>query len=149
MLVSLASYFRYKNITGLQTRCIVTFYSNTIFQEILGYNGTLSRVISGCLQIWQFLCASAAIFLIDRVGRRKLLLVGAGGMAVSQAGLAGLTKYASVNQSAAGATLLFDFLTLAFFPIGLFLIPFMYAAEIAPLRIRAKVTSMSAATNWL
>lgn len=134
------------NHTGLQTWCLVTFYSNTIFQEILGYNGTLSRFISGCLQIWQFLCASSAVFLADRVGRRKLLLVWTGGMAVSQAGLAALAKYTSTSQSAAGATLLFDFMTLAFFPIGLFLISFMDAAEIAPLRIRAKVTSNS---RWL
>lgn len=44
---------------------------------------------------------------------------------------------------------MFDLLALAFFPIGLFLIPFMYAAEIAPLKIRHKITAMSAATNLL
>jgi MFS family permease len=127
----------------------VTFYSNTIFQQILGYDGTTSRIISGCLQLWQVCCATLAVFLVDRFGRRKLLLTAACGMAVSQAGLAALTKYASGNKSVAGATLLFDFMTLAFFPIGLFLIPFMYAAEISPLKIRHKVTAMSAATNWL
>lgn len=128
---------------------IISFYSNTIFEDVLGYSGTLSRVISGCLQIWQFLCATLAIFLVDRIGRRKLLLIGSAGMAVSQAGLAALTKYAHVNQTVAGVTFLFDFMALFFFPIGLFLVPFMYSAEIAPLKIRAKVTSLSACTNWL
>lgn len=128
---------------------IISFYSNIIFENILGYSGTLSRVISGCLQIWQFLCATLAIFLVDRIGRRKLLLIGAGGMVVSQAGLAGLSKYAPVNKTVAGTTLLFDFMALFFFPIGLFLVPFMYSAEIAPLRIRAKVTALSSATNWI
>lgn len=146
----------------------VTFYSNTIFQEILGYSGTISRVISGCLQIWQLCFATLAVFLIDRVGRRPLLLTCSAGMVISQAGLAALTKYSHVSQSVAGASLLFYFLPLAFFPVGLckrpwsahrqfqrltclriVLIPFMYAAEIAPLRIRAKVTAMSSATNWL
>ncbi|KIW16519.1 hypothetical protein PV08_06574 [Exophiala spinifera] len=128
---------------------IVTFYSNTIFQNILGYSPVLSRVISGCLQIWQFLCATLAMFLVDRIGRRKLLLIGSFGMIISQSGLAALTKYAPGDKRVAGATLLFDFMSLFFFPIGLFLIPFMYAAEISPLRIRAKVTAMSASTNWI
>lgn len=127
----------------------VTFYSNEIFQQILGYNGTKSRVISGCLQIWQFCMATLAVFLVDRLGRRKLLMIGAGGMTIAQAGQAALIKYSHVSKSVAGVTLLFDFLALAFFPIGLFLIPFMYSAEIAPLRIRHKITAMSAATNWL
>ena len=105
----------------------VTFYSNEIFQQILGYNGTTSRVISGCLQIWQFCMATLAVFLVDRLGRRKLLMIGAAGMTIAQAGQAALIKYSHVSKSVAGATLLFDFLALAFFPIGLFLIPLMYS----------------------
>jgi MFS family permease len=93
--------------------------------------------------------ATLAVFLIDRLGRRQLLMIGAAGMTIAQAGQAALIKYSHVSKSVAGATLLFDFLALAFFPIGLFLIPFMYSAEIAPLRIRHKITAMSAATNWL
>ncbi|KAH0286332.1 general substrate transporter [Aureobasidium namibiae CBS 147.97] len=136
----------FAQMTGVN---IITFYSNEIFQQILGYNGTTSRVISGCLQIWQFCMATLAVFLVDRLGRRKLLMIGAAGMTIAQAGQAALIKYSHDSKSVAGATLLFDFMALAFFPIGLFLIPFMYSAEIAPLRIRHKITAMSAATNWL
>ncbi|KAJ5443480.1 Major facilitator superfamily domaingeneral substrate transporter [Penicillium daleae] len=70
-------------------------------------------------------------------------------MAIAQACLAGLSSDLG-NKSAAGASLLFYFIALFCFPIGLFLVPFMYAAEIATLlRTRAKVTAMSAAANWL
>ncbi|CAG8898184.1 unnamed protein product [Penicillium egyptiacum] len=127
---------------------IITFYSDTIFESNLGYSGTLSRIITGCLQIWQFLAAGVAVLLIDRVGRRPLLIAAAAGMAVAQACLAGLSSDLA-NRSAAGASLLFYFVALFCFPIGLFLVPFMYAAEIAPLRTRAKVTAMAAAANWL
>ena len=127
---------------------VITFYSTTIFQNTLGYSGTIARVISGCLQIWQFVAAGLAILLVDRVGRRKLLLAGAIGMTVATTALAGLESDLS-NKSAASASIFFYFVALFFFPIGLFLIPFMYAAEIAPLRIRAKVTAMSASSNWL
>ncbi|CRL30578.1 Sugar/inositol transporter [Penicillium camemberti] len=127
---------------------IITFYSDTIFESDLGYSGTLSRIITGCLQIWQFLAAGLAVLLIDRVGRRPLLIAAAAGMTVAQVCLAGLSSDLE-NKSAAGASLLFYFMALFCYPIGLFLVPFMYAAEIAPLCTRAKVTAMSAASNWL
>lgn len=31
----------------------------------------------------------------------------------------------------------------------MFLIPFMYASEIAPLKVRSQICAMSAASNWL
>ena len=69
-------------------------------------------------------------------------------MVVANAGLAGLQSH-SDNRTVAGCSLIFYFLALAAFPIGLFLIPFMYASEIAPLKIRSRVTAMSSASNWL
>lgn len=127
---------------------VITFYSNTIFTDDLGYSDVTARIITSSLQTWQFLAATSAIFLIDRVGRRRLLLVAASLMAVANAGLAGLQSHTG-SSVADGCTLIFYFLALAAFPIGLFLIPFMYAAEIAPLRIRAQVTAMASAFNWL
>ncbi|KAM3413823.1 hypothetical protein BST61_g10506 [Cercospora zeina] len=127
---------------------VITFYSNTILQQRLGYSAVLSRIISSCLQTWQFIMATSAVFLIDRFGRRRLLITGAFLMCVANAGLAGLQSDVT-NKTAAGCSLFFYFLALAAFPIGLFLIPFMYSSEIAPLRIRAKVTAMSGCSNWL
>jgi MFS family permease len=127
---------------------VITFYSNTILQQDLGYSPILSRVISSCLQTWQFFAATSAIFLIDRIGRRRLLIGGAALMAIANAGLAGLQSHKD-NATAAGCSLIFYFLALAAFPIGLFLIPFMYSAEIAPLRVRSQITAMSGGFNWL
>lgn len=127
---------------------VITFYSDSIFENDLHYSGTIARIITGCLQIWQFLAAGLAVLLIDRFGRRPLLITAGIGMTIAQACLAGLSSDLE-NKSAAGASILFYFIALFCFPIGLFLVPFMYAAEIAPLRTRAKVTAMSAAANWL
>lgn len=127
---------------------VITFYSNTIFEQDLHYSAITSRIISACLQTWQFLMATSSVFLIDRFGRRKLLMAGAFFMCIANAGLAGLQSHAS-NSTAAGCSLIFYFMALAAFPIGLFLIPFLYSSEIAPLRIRTKVTAMSGCSNWL
>ncbi|KAI7162524.1 hypothetical protein KC324_g13124, partial [Hortaea werneckii] len=128
---------------------VITFYSNTIFQHDLGYDAVLSRVISGCMQTWQFVAATSAIFLVDRFGRRKLLLVGACFMVIANAGITGTQSHAAGNTTIAGVCILFYFIALAAFPIGLFLVPFMYASEIAPLQIRAQVTAMSSSANWI
>lgn len=127
---------------------VVTFYSDSIFESQLGYSGTIARIISGCLQLWQVIAAGLAILLVDRFGRRKLLITAAVGMTISQACLAGLSSDLT-DKSAASASIFFYFSALFCFPIGLFLLPFMYAAEIAPLRVRSKVTAMLAGTNWL
>lgn len=127
---------------------IITFYSDSILESDLHYSGTIARIISGCLQIWQVCAAGLAVLLIDRYGRRPLLIGAAAGMTIAQACLAGLSSDLG-NHSAASACIFFYFMALFCFPIGLFLVPFMYAAEIAPLRIRAKVTAMSAAANWI
>ena len=103
---------------------IITFYSDTILQNQLGYSGTIARVISGCLQIWQVLSAGLGVLVIDRFGRRRLLLFSAVGMMVSQACLAGLQSDAK-NKGASSASILFFFTALFCFPIGLFLLPFM------------------------
>jgi hypothetical protein len=47
------------------------------------------------------------------------------------------------------AVIFFYFFAQFTLPIGMFIIPFMYGAEIAPLGIRHKVTAMGAATSWL
>ncbi|KAK2023741.1 general substrate transporter [Colletotrichum zoysiae] len=127
---------------------IVTFYSTTIFETQLNYSPTESRIFSACIQVWQFIAAGFALVLIDRFGRRKLLMAGALGMCVAQTSLAGLMSD-QANKSAAEAAIFFYFVAMFFFPIGLFLLPFMYAAEIAPLNIRAQVTAISACANWL
>lgn len=127
---------------------IITFYSDTILETNLHYSGTTARIVSGCLQIWQFFAAGLAVLLIDRFGRRPLLITAAIGMTIAQSCLAGLSSDLS-NTGAASASIAFYFIALFCFPIGLFLVPFMYAAEIAPLRTRAKVTAMSAASNWI
>lgn len=128
---------------------IITFYSDTILQTDLGYSGTIARVISACLQVWQLICALFAVFLIDRFGRRPLIICCAGGMAITQVCLAGLNSIVATNRNAAYACIFFLFAALTFFPIGLFILPFMYAADISPLQTRGKVTAMSAASNWL
>lgn len=107
-----------------------------------------ARLFSGCVQIWQLLCAGLSVILIDKIGRRRLLMAGAAGMCVAQTALSGLISDLT-NNATGEAAVFFYTLAMFFFAIGLFLLHSMYAGEIAPLSIRHKVAALGACTNLL
>ena len=69
-----------QQITGIN---LVTYYATTVFETSLQFDGTLSRFMTAWLGVEYFLAACVAIFVIDRFGRRKMMMFGAGGMALS------------------------------------------------------------------
>lgn len=132
-------------LTGVN---VVTFYSTTIFQDQLGYTPVQARIFSGCLQIFQTICAFLSILLIDVFGRRGIMIHSSALMAICQFVLGGLASDLS-NKANGKAMIAFFFLALYAFPTGLLMVVFIYSAEIAPLEVRAKITAMSSAANWL
>jgi hypothetical protein len=52
----------------------VIYYSGTLFNKSIGFDKHLSGLMSGFLQTWFFVASFIPWFLIDRVGRRPLLL---------------------------------------------------------------------------
>lgn len=50
------------------------YYSNTLFSTSLGFSSHLSALMSGFLQTWLFVASFIPWVLIDRIGRRPLLL---------------------------------------------------------------------------
>jgi sugar porter (SP) family MFS transporter len=121
----------------------LVFYTSTIFGD-LGFTGVKSRLLGCALVTLQSLTALIPLFTVDRVGRRKLLMLSAAGLSVSMAVVAG-TGYSRLADVAAVFIFVFGF----FFPIGFLGLPFLYASEIAPLRMRVPITAIAVATQWL
>jgi sugar porter (SP) family MFS transporter len=94
-----------------------------------------------------------ATFLLDKIGRRPLLLTSVAGMILSLATLAiGLTiiEHASHKMMWAVAMCILGVLSyVATFSIGMGPITWVYSSEIFPLRLRAQGTSMGVAVNRL
>ncbi|KAJ5741702.1 hypothetical protein N7533_011111 [Penicillium manginii] len=126
----------------------ITFYSTSIFEETLGYSGTDARILAACLQMALALGGLTAVFVVDRFGRRPLMMFSLAAMVVEQAAVAGLTSNLG-NAAASRAAVFFYFMADYTLTIGMFIIPFMYGAEIAPLDIRHQVTAMGAMSSWL
>ncbi|KAK1761581.1 sugar transporter [Echria macrotheca] len=126
----------------------LAFYQAKIFEERLGLGGLEARILAGAVFTFQFLVSPAGVLTVDRFGRRKLMVFSAIGMGVCLATMAGTTAVAH-NTAAMGVAVTAIFMFSFFFPIGFLGIPFLYAAEMAPLSHRVPITSMSTGTAWL
>ena len=87
-----------------------------------------------------------AVWILDKVGRKPLLLIGISGMVVCLAvlGLSFLLKAAWVDRIAMFALMAY----VGFFAIGLGPITWVIIAEIFPLRVRAQGIAIAAFVNW-
>lgn len=94
-----------------------------------------------------------ATFLLDRIGRRPLLLSSVGGMILSLATLGfSLTMIDHSTKKlpwAVGLAITTVLSYVAFFSIGMGPITWVYSSEIFPLKLRAQGTSMGVAVNRL
>ncbi|KAJ4467552.1 general substrate transporter [Lentinula aciculospora] len=132
----------FQQITGIN---LITYYATILFER-LGINDVKSRILAACNGTEYFLASLVAIFLIDRVGRRKLMIFGGVGQCLTMVLLAVL---GSINNSAAdivSAVLLFVFNS--FFAVGWLGMTWLYPAEIVGLRMRGPANALSTASNW-
>ncbi|KAG7797281.1 hypothetical protein KL944_004766 [Ogataea haglerorum] len=137
----------FQQITGIN---LITYYAGTLFEKYIGMTAFNSRVLAACNGTEYFLASWIPFFLIENVGRRKLMLFGAAGQSLTMAMLT-VTMYLAAKKddnhaAIAAAVLLFVFNT--FFAIGWLGMTWLYPAEIPPLSIRAPANAVSTAGNW-
>ncbi|GAB7366835.1 hypothetical protein MBLNU230_g1005t2 [Neophaeotheca triangularis] len=152
-LLGIAAQF-FQQICGIN---LITYYATYVFENSLGFGPTMSRLLAACNGTEYFLAGLIAIPLIERVGRRKLMLFGAFGMMSSMMILAGSSSTATINELGApvldtrfgvvATIFLFGFNT--FFAIGWLGMTWLYPAEITGLRIRIQANALSTCSNWL
>ncbi|KAE9410345.1 hypothetical protein BT96DRAFT_953007 [Gymnopus androsaceus JB14] len=114
---------RSQNFRRVALGVVIQCFQQTILFERLGIDDVKSRILAACNGTEYFLASLVAIFLIDRIGRRKLMLFGAVGQCITMVLLAVL---GSINNSAADVP-----------------------AEIVGLRMRGPANALSTASNWI
>lgn len=130
-----------QQVTGINT---VIYYAPTILQEVglASDNAILSAVPIGVVNI---VMTVVSIAVIDRVGRRPLVLGSLAGMVVSIAGLGFVFQL-----DAGGAVAVICLVAyVASFAIGMGPIFWLLIAEIYPQRVRGEAMSVATASNWL
>lgn len=127
---------------------LITFYATTIFEQYLGMDAIRSRVLAACMALMQPFGGLLAFFTIESLGRRPLMIGSAALMGISMAILAGTTS-ADNNTGALVVAVIFLFVFQFIFTVGYAGLTYLYAAEIAPLQIRAAVSAVSTASVWV
>ncbi|ODN88841.1 sugar transporter [Cryptococcus wingfieldii CBS 7118] len=136
----------YQQICGIN---LITYYLTSVLSG-LGLSDEMSRVISGVNGTCYFLTSLIAIAIIERAGRRSLMLWMALAQCATMAVLAGLyNKAQDQNKAAQVVSVLMLFLFNTWFSIGFLGITWLYPAEVTPLRIRAPANALSTASNWI
>ena len=135
----------FQQVTGINT---VIYYAPVIFQSSGLSSASAAILATAGIGIVNVVMTVIAIWLVDRVGRRPLLLGGLLGMGVS------LCLLATAFLLGHGGWLsLLTATTLAayvgFFAIGLGPVFWLLIAELFPLAIRAHGMSMATIVNWL
>ncbi|THU93674.1 general substrate transporter [Dendrothele bispora CBS 962.96] len=132
----------FQQITGIN---LITYYATLLFER-LGISDVNSRILAACNGTEYFLASLIAISLIDKIGRRKLMLFGATGQCLTMVLLAILGSIDNSASQIVSAVLLFVFNS--FFAVGWLGMTWLYPAEITGLRVRGAANALSTASNW-
>ncbi|PWD99820.1 MFS transporter [Marinilabilia rubra] len=132
----------FQQITGINA---IIAYAPTIFNET-GVGGDMALLQSVMVGIVNFLFTLVAVWLIDKLGRKKLLLIGTAGMTVSL----GYLVFAFLTGRADSLGVLISILGyIAFFAASLAPVMWVVTSEIYPNKIRGVAMSVSTAVSWV
>lgn len=122
----------------------VLYYLNDIF-AMAGFSRTSQNLQAVAVGGVMLVATLIALTLIDRYGRRTLLLVGSVGLAGCLAGIAGIFYTHAYEQ----VLLLFVIGYVGFFAFSQGSVIFVYLSEIFPGRVRAQGQSLGCSTHWI
>lgn len=134
----------FQQITGINT---VIYYAPKIFQ-LAGYQTAQTAIFATILVgIVNVAMTVISLWLIDRLGRRPLLIGGLMGMAAALAllGFSFLGGAADVGAIAVAGLMIY----VAFFAISLGPVAWLIISEIYPLGIRGRAMGIATLANWV
>jgi sugar porter (SP) family MFS transporter len=122
----------------------ILYYLNDIFRDA-GFSALTADLQSVAVGAANLLATVAALFLIDRIGRKTLLLIGAVGTALSLSGVALI-----MGSGTGRAWLLWLLIAfIASFAFSQGAVIWVYLSEIFPSEVRARGQGLGSATHWL
>ncbi|GGH80557.1 sugar porter (SP) family MFS transporter [Pullulanibacillus pueri] len=134
----------FQQIIGCNT---VIYYAPTTITKVgLGNSAALLGTIG--IGILNVLVTILAVWLMDKVGRKKLLLIGSIGMAICLFALGLLTKFGGQSDASGYITLVCLAAYIVFFAATWGPVVWVMLGEIFPLRVRGLGIGISGVANW-
>jgi SP family sugar:H+ symporter-like MFS transporter len=122
----------------------LVYYGTSFFQNAGFSNPFIITMITSCVNVAS---TFPGLYLVEKWGRRNLLLFGAIGMAVCQFIVAITGTVGTENLSAQKALVAFVCIYIFFFACSWGPVAWVVTGEIFPLKVRAKSLSMTTASE--
>ncbi|OQD75780.1 hypothetical protein PENDEC_c006G06917 [Penicillium decumbens] len=125
----------------------VIYYLPVLLEQSLHQSRFMAMIIGGVNMIVYAIFATFSWFFIEKIGRRKLFLGGMTGQMVSM-----VIVFACLIPGTPGpakGAVFGLFLYMCFFGASILPLPWLYPAEMSPIRTRAKANAVSTCSNWL
>jgi len=133
-----------QQITGVNT---ILFYGSVIFTEQVGNQtaaaALLANVVIGAVNL---VFTVVALSIIDKIGRKAVLMLASGGMGMSLVVLGGLFR---LNPNAIGPILGAILVFVAFFAVGMGPGVWVVMSELFPTRLRGRAMAIASVTLWV
>jgi sugar porter (SP) family MFS transporter len=134
-----------QQITGINT---VIYYAPMIFEFTGAKSASASILATIGVGIVNVAMTFVALFLVDRVGRRPLLLIGLTGMIIGLGVLGLAFQLSQLSGSLGWIAEISLMLYVGAFAIGLGPVFWLLISEIYPLKIRGVAMSVATSANW-
>ena len=123
---------------------VVLYYAPRIFEN-MGATGDASMLQTVVMGVVNIIFTVVAIFTVDRVGRKPLLMIGSTGMMIGMAVLAALSFTDTIGLGA----LIFIIIYTASFMMSWGPICWVLISEIFPNTIRSQAVAIAVAAQWI
>jgi SP family galactose:H+ symporter-like MFS transporter len=134
----------FQQVTGINT---IIYYAPTIIQSAGVSSASVAILATAGIGVVNVIMTLVSMWLVDRAGRRPLLLIGTAGMVVSL-GILGLAFEMRGGAGLAWVAVITLMAYVASFAISLGPIFWLLISEIYPLRIRGVAQGTAATANW-
>lgn len=135
----------FQQITGINT---IIYYAPTIFQ-LAGFGSAQQSILAtagvGAVNVFMTV---VSMKLLDRIGRRPLLLAGISGMIVSLGVLGTVFRLGNTAHGLGWLAVMSVMIYVGSFAIGLGPIFWLLISEIYPLRVRGVAMGIATMANW-
>ncbi|KAI0552684.1 putative Myo-inositol transporter 1 [Xylaria curta] len=130
---------------------VIVVYIATVLETNIGLSRDQALIGGGGINFAFVIGSLVPAFGIDRIGRRKPMVIGAIGMALSLLAISVLLSYKGTDKEKPTANAAIGFFVLYQLSFGASLngVPWCYGAEILPLKARVKGTSLAVLANWV
>jgi sugar porter (SP) family MFS transporter len=122
----------------------ILYYSNSIFAAA-GFGASSAALQSVAIGLVNLFATLLGMTMIDKIGRKTLLMIGAGGMVVALGGVA----YVFFTQSHQAWLVWLLMMFIAFFALSQGAVIWVYISEVFPSRVRSKGQSLGSSSHWV